>query len=107
MDFEGPGIVPAHQLLTSLVNVIPARAAADTERMTDRRCHVAPAVNRQVSARAVLRDQRTDEALITAMYGAVAEVARYANRCWCRVSELQDRSAPMITEEDGHGSTTP
>jgi hypothetical protein len=75
--------------------------------MTDRDCHVATAVNGQTSTRAVLRDQRTDEALITAMDGTVAGVARHADRCWSRLRILQDRSAPVITKEDGHGSTTP
>ena len=80
----------------------PTSAAADAEEMTDRDCHVAAAVNRQVSTRTVLRDQQTDEALVTAVDGTVAEVARHAERCWCRLCILQDRSAPVLTEEDRH-----
>ena len=83
MDFEKPGIVPANQLLATVVDVVPACAAANAEEMTDRDCHVAAAVNRKVSTRAVLRDQRTDEALITPMDGTVAEVTHHADRCWC------------------------
>ena len=71
-------VVPPDQLLAALVDVTPTRAAADAEEMTDRDCHVAAAVNRQVSTRIVLRDQRTDEALVTAVDGTVAQVARHA-----------------------------
>jgi hypothetical protein len=38
-------IVPAHQLLAALVDVLPTGAAADAEEMTDRDCPVATSVN--------------------------------------------------------------
>jgi hypothetical protein len=107
MGFEQPFVILPDQLLAALIDVIPASAAADAEEMTDRDCHVAAAVNGKVPARAVLRDQRSDEPLITAMDGTVAEVAHNANRCRRRLRILKDWSAPVVAEEDRHGSTTP
>ena len=57
-------------------------------RITLRDCHVAAAVNGQISTRAVLRDQRTDEALITAMDRTITEIARHADRCWRAYSRI-------------------
>jgi hypothetical protein len=34
---------PSHKLLTSLVDVVPSRAATDPEEVSDRGCHVAAA----------------------------------------------------------------
>jgi hypothetical protein len=70
--------------------------------MTNRRCHVAAAVNGQISAWAVLCDQRTDEALITVVDWTVAEIASHADRRWRRLRILEDRSAPVVTEKDRH-----
>jgi hypothetical protein len=79
IDFENPSIVPARQLLAALVDVLPAGAAADAEEMTDRDCHVATAVNGQVSGRPVFCDQRSDEPLITATDGTFTLIARRAD----------------------------
>ena len=83
MDFEQSLFISAYQFLATFVDVIPAGATADTEEVADRRCHVAAAVNWKITARAALRDQRADEALITMLDGKVAEIADHAQRCWC------------------------
>jgi hypothetical protein len=97
-----PAIVPAHQLLAALVDVLPAGAAADAEEMTDRDCHVATAVNGQVSGRPVFCDQRSDEPLITATDRDVHTDSKARRLGGCVLCVINDRDVPSFAEEVGH-----
>jgi hypothetical protein len=50
MEFEKSRLILAYELLAPFVDVVPASAAADAEEMNDRDCHVAAAMNGQVSS---------------------------------------------------------
>jgi hypothetical protein len=59
-------------------------------------------VNGKIAAWAVLCDQWTDETLVTAVNGTIAEVADHAHRCWRRPRKVKDRGIPTLAEEDRH-----
>jgi hypothetical protein len=102
MGFEETGFAPSHKFLAAFIDVVPASAAIDAEKVTDRGCHVAAAMDSEIFRKPLLCDQWTEETLIVFLDGPFTLIARHTEWGGRLVCVINDRGIPSFAKKDRH-----